>query len=69
MNWSRTNQGNPISLQLTALTAQPSPQLLTIGIEPIPYKDEVLSPTRLPIPPYEFILKLKRCVKNFESLN
>ena len=60
MKWAgfEPTTGYPISLQLTTLTTQ-SPFLLIIGVEPIPVLDEVLSPARLPIPPYEFLKKLK----------
>ncbi len=42
----------PLSLQPSALTTQP-PLLLIIRLELIPKLDEILSPARLPIPPYE----------------
>jgi hypothetical protein len=37
-------------------------KILITGLEPIPESDEVLSPTRLPIPPYEFSF-YKSCKK------
>lgn len=47
--WIRTNDSLLVDLQSTALTTRPLALIPTIGLEPIPVKDKILSLACLPV--------------------